>query len=144
VRELQTEVEIAAPAERVWQLLTDFQGYPQWNPFILSIAGVAEPGTRLAVNIQPPGGKAMTFRPVVLQATAPRELRWMGRLLVPGLFDGEHAFRIERLDGQRIRFVQHERFSGLLVPALWRRVGTDTERGFNAMNAALKRVAEQQ
>lgn len=42
----------------------------------------------------------MTFRPTVLVAEPDRELRWRGRLLVPGLLDGEHAFVVEpRGDG---------------------------------------------
>ena len=36
----------------------------------------------------------MTFKPTVLVAEGPKELRWLGRLLLPGMFDGEHSFRI--------------------------------------------------
>ncbi|MBI2494818.1 MAG: SRPBCC domain-containing protein [Candidatus Rokubacteria bacterium] len=82
------------------EVLTDFPAYPAWNPFIRRIAGAARPGARLAVHIQPAGGRGMTFRPTVLVAEPDRELRWRGRLLVPGLLDGEHAFVIEpRGDG---------------------------------------------
>lgn len=37
----------------------------------------------------------MTFHPVVLVAVQERELRWLGRLLIPGLFDGEHTFQLD-------------------------------------------------
>jgi hypothetical protein len=92
---LQTEIDIAATPDRVWSILTDFSAYPDWNPFIRSIRGVPEQGARLVVRIQPSGAKAMTFRPTVLTATRDRELCWLGRLLVPGLFDGEHRFTIQ-------------------------------------------------
>jgi uncharacterized protein YndB with AHSA1/START domain len=39
VRELASEVEVDAPAERVWHLLTDFAAYPGWNPFIRQASG---------------------------------------------------------------------------------------------------------
>jgi len=39
----------------------------------------------------------MTFRPTILKAEPERELRWLGRLLLPGLFDGEHVFEIEQI-----------------------------------------------
>lgn len=71
-----------------------------------------------------------------------RELRWLGRLLVPGLFDGEHSLLVEPLDRNRSRFVQSERFSGLLVGLLGGVLGK-TEAGFEQMNRALKERAEQ-
>jgi len=52
----------------------------------------------------------MTFRPTILKAEPNRELRWLGHLLVPGLFDGEHIFTIETWD--LIWFDSHsEKFS---------------------------------
>ena len=141
MRELRTEIEVAAPPERLWQVLTDFDAYPDWNPFIRSIEGAAQVGSRLAVRIEPPGAREMTFKPTVQAVEPARELRWLGRLLMPGLFDGEHRLAIEPLDGERSRFVQSERFSGLLV-GLFAKTLAATERGFREMNAALKRRAE--
>ena len=143
MKELRTEIEIQASAERVWQLLTDFPSFPQWNPFIRKATGNIRVGERLEVNIQPSGASAMTFRPTVLKVEPNRELRWLGHLLVPGLFDGEHFFTIEPLGEGRVRFTQREVFTGLLVPLLARGLDTDTWRGFEEMNLALKTRAEQ-
>ena len=115
-RQLQAEIEVQASAERVWEVLTDFAAYPAWNPFITKLEGTARVGERLAITVQPPGGTAMSFKPTVLRADPNAELRWLGRLLFPGICDGEHYFTIEPLDGgRRARFTQGERFSGLLV-----------------------------
>lgn len=84
----------------------------------------------------------MSFRPIVLKAERGRELRWRGRFLLPGILDGEHIFSIEPLGENKVRFVQREEFSGLLVPLAWRSLDTDTRRGFTEMNAALKEQAE--
>ena len=67
----------------------------------------------------------------------------MGRIGVPGIFDGEHRFRIEPLGQDRVRFVQEERFTGLLAPIILRFVERGTTQGFEAMNQALKARAEQ-
>ena len=80
----------------------------------------------------------MSFRPTVLVADPNRELRWLGHLWVPGLFDGEHSFTIEPLGEGRVRFIQQERFSGLLLPLLSKTLDRDTLRGFEEMNRALK------
>lgn len=141
MRELATSIEIDAPPDRVWSVLTDFDSFPDWNPFIRSARGEVEPGAKLEVRIEPPGGRAMTFKPTVLVAEPGRELRWLGRLLLPGLFDGEHIFRIEPLESGRSRFGQAERFSGVLVP-LFGKTLEQTRRGFEAMNEALRRRAE--
>jgi hypothetical protein len=141
---LHTEREIDAPPARVWQVLTDFPRQPDWNPSIVSIEaeGPLRPGTRLSfVGPRNDKGGTMRFRPRVLVADAPRELRWLGHLWVRGLFDGEHVFRLEPLEGDRTRFVQEEHFRGLLVPFMRRMLERDTVKGFDAMNEALARRA---
>jgi len=142
VRELRREVEIDARPERIWAVVTDFGAYEEWNPFIRRISGELREGARLEVRIEPPGARATTFKPTVRSVEANRELRWLGRLLLPGVIDGEHSLRIEPLDGGRSRFVQSERFSGLLV-GLVKRTLAKTDVGFEQMNTALKARAEQ-
>ena len=142
MKELHSQIEINASAQRVWRLLTDFASYPQWNPFIRTISGQLAPGERLQARIEPPGGRGMTFKPKVLNAEPNRELRWLGHLLVPGLFDGEHSFTIQPLEANRVRVVQREAFKGLLVPLFARSLDTNTQRGFEEMNHALKERAE--
>jgi hypothetical protein len=142
MRELRREIEIDAPPERVWAVVTDFASYPEWNPFVRRISGELREGARLEVRIEPPRGRATTFKPTVHAVEANRELRWLGRLLVPGIFDGEHSLRIEPLAGGRSRFVQSERFSGLLV-GLVKDTLAKTAAGFEQMNAALKARVEQ-
>jgi hypothetical protein len=141
MREVSAATEIGASPERVWDILTDFESYPEWNPFIRRASGDVAPGAKLEVRIEPPGGRAMTFKPTVLEAEPERELRWLGRFLVPGVFDGEHSFHIEPIDDRRVRFVQAERFRGALVPVFGKTL-EQTRRGFEAMNQALKRRAE--
>jgi hypothetical protein len=136
--QIRTEIDIAASADQVWDVLRDLDAYPEWNPFIPEISGPIEEGARLHVLLQPPQGRAMCFRPRVLEVAPGRALRWLGRLGVPGLFDGEHRFLIEPIGPHRVRFVQEERFTGLLVPLILRFAGAGTRRGFEAMNTALK------
>jgi hypothetical protein len=124
-------------------VLTDFPSHAQWNPFIRRASGEVRGGARLLVHIQPSGTKGMTFQPTVLKAEPNRELRWLGRLWLPGLFDGEHSFIIEPVGVSRVQFVQREVFRGLLLPLLSRTLERDTRRGFDEMNQALKARAEQ-
>jgi hypothetical protein len=143
MKELCAQIEIQATAERVWDLLTDFASFPTWNPFIRRASGEIKAGARLEVFIQPSGAGGMKFQPMVQNAEPDRELRWLGHLVLPGLFDGEHIFTIEPLEESRVLFTQREIFTGLLVPLFGRGLDTDTQRGFEEMNQALKARAEQ-
>jgi hypothetical protein len=139
---LRTEIDIAAGADRVWDVLTDFPAFPRWNPFIRRIDGVLAPRARLTVRIEPPGGRGMTFRPRVLRVEPGRYFSWRGRTLIPRLFDGEHFFELAPSDSVGVRFVHGEVFRGLLVPLLATTLRTTTRQGFELMNAALKARVE--
>jgi hypothetical protein len=140
--EIVSAIEINAPPSRVWNVLTDFAHFPEWNPFVRYIEGEPRQGERLRVTIAPPGGRQMTFTPTILAADTTQELRWLGRFLLPGLFDGEHYFKLEALPPGRSRLVHGERFSGLLVPFVRKSLEKSTRAGFEAMNRALKERVE--
>ena len=142
MKELHSQIEIDASVERVWDILTDFASYPQWNPFIRTISGELKVGERLKVRLEPPDSRGITLRPTVLSAEPKRLMRWVGHLLVPGLFDGEHSLATESLGENHVRFVQHEAFKGVLVSLLARSLDKNTLRGFEEMNEALKERAE--
>jgi hypothetical protein len=129
--QIETNIEIDAPAARVWALLTDFS----------AISGDLAQGARLSVQIAPPGRSGARFNPTVLALRPERELRWLGRVLIPGVFDGEHYFLLDPLGEARTRLTQGEKFSGVLVGFLSSALSA-TEAGFKAMNTALKQRAE--
>ena len=140
--ELVTHIDIDAPPERVWEVLTDFDHYHEWNPFA-RVAGRPTQNARLHVELTPPGGRTMRFRPTVTRVEHGRDLRWLGHLLRPGVFDGEHRFVLEPLDGgNRTALTHAEVFTGVLSPLAGRVVRAGTQCGFEAMNVALKRRVE--
>jgi hypothetical protein len=144
MKELYTEIEIEASPEQVWSLLTDFSHLPEWNPFMQRASGLVKQGEKIEVRLQPPDGPGMTIKPTLIKVEPQRELRWLGHLLVPGLFDGEHIFSLEPVADNRVKLVQREEFRGVLVGLMLRWVGENTRRGFEAMNQALKTEAEKQ
>lgn len=142
-REIVTEIHIQSAPEAVWQALLDFPAYPEWNPFITRISGTADTGNRLDVTIEPPGRRAMAFRPEVLRVLPAQELSWLGRVGLPGGFDGEHRFMLEPDPDQGgTRLLHRETFSGVMLPLLWWLMARPTRAGFEAMNKALKQRVE--
>ena len=138
---LDASIEIDAPAERVWQVVSDFARYPEWNPFIVRAAGKQRPGARLEVTIVAPGVRAATFKPKVLDLDPGRLIRWKGSLILPGLFDGRHALSVDPLGDGRARFTTHEEVTGILLPFLGK-VMRASQEGFEQMAAAVKARAE--
>lgn len=141
IREISEAIEIDAPAAEVWAVLTDFPRYADWNPFMVDAAGTPALGERLTVRLVPPGRRGITMKPTVTALKPGRSFRWLGHLLVPGLFDGEHIHELEAGEGHGTRYVQREVFRGVLVPFV-RRMLDDTAGGFRAMNEALKARVE--
>ena len=137
-REIVTAIAIDAPPAAVWAVLADTQGHARWNPFIVAMRGALVEGARLTNTLRPAGGSEMTFRPTVLKVVPGRELRWLGRLGLPRIFDGEHYFVLEARDGGT-HLVHGERFRGV---ALWFLDVARFRADFEAMNAALKAQAE--
>ncbi len=139
--EIRTELEIAAPASDVWRILTDFERYAEWNPFITTISGKLVEDSKLRVQLSLPEGRELCIQPRLVRCREPSELCWRGHLGFPGLFDGEHFFQLQELTERRTRFVQGENFGGVLLRFAGTSI-TRAARGFVYMNQALKRRAE--
>ncbi|MFI5221302.1 MAG: SRPBCC family protein [Bacteroidia bacterium] len=142
-KELKSEILINASPDKIWKILTDFDKYPEWNPFIKSIKGNAVVGNIIVARMEPPGASGMTFKPKVLVFETNKEFRWIGHLLFPGLFDGEHKFELIDNGNGTTTFIQSEKFNGILIPFFNKMLDINTVNGFHQMNAKLKELAEQ-
>ncbi|MFI8917354.1 SRPBCC family protein [Streptomyces sp. NPDC053513] len=144
---LNASIEIQASPEEVWEVLTDFSAYPQWNPFMTSAqvtspGGRLEKGARLRIVLHDASGD-MTFTPEVLTDLPGTELRWLGKMGPGWIADGEHRFAIEQIRPGRVRLTQSERFTGVAVPFAQGMLKSNTLPQFHAMNKALAQRAEQ-
>jgi hypothetical protein len=142
VRSVVTVVDINAPGNRVWQTLTDLEGYRDWNPFLTSASGTLTPGGTITITAKI-GTRSLTFHPQITAVEPRKKLVWVGRLFSSTLFEGEHTFDLIELDQAHTRVMHSERFRGMLVGLLWNRFSPPLIVGFRAMNEVLKRRCEQ-
>ena len=142
MKEVRTEIKINSTPEKVWKILVDFEKYYQWNPFIPWIIGKAQEGSKIEIHIDTPGGKKRKYRPTITKLVQGRELRWLGKSSLPGILNGEHIFIIEKLEQDRVLFINREVFDGLLTSLFGKSVDTDINNGLEEMNRALKERAE--
>ncbi|MEJ2173666.1 MAG: SRPBCC domain-containing protein [bacterium] len=164
MHEIVTHIDLPASAARVWAALTDFASYHAWNPVIESIDGTPVEGARLRLSLrdgalrQRSNGPAHAIKSFAFRAWCAlngmrmtvhvtkllpeRELRWLGTLPLPKMFEGEHYFRIsERREGG-VRLTQGERYAGLLVPAFREAVESINGEAMNSVNRALRHHLE--
>jgi hypothetical protein len=142
MKKIETHINIHASTATVWKALMNFPEYATWNPFIQIISGKPSINETLQVRITPPESKAMIFTPIVLEATENTAFRWLGKLGIKGLFDGEHYFKLVEISSEETQFIHGERFTGVFVnPLLWL-IGDNTIKGFHQMNHALKNHLE--
>lgn len=144
----RASVDIAAPIDTVWNILTALDAYDAWNPFVVQVVGAARPtvGTPLVLHVRWPDGSGMKVGERVSRVEAPGEravLAWIFQGVLPtfGLVRAERVQTLTRLDAQTTRYESEEVFHGLLarfVPL--KRVITR----FHDSAQALKRHAEAQ
>ena len=142
MRELFTEIEIDAPTDRVWTVLTDVEKWAEWNAFIPEVKGEISVGGRIFVRVAPPNGRAMSFKATVTCFHENRDFIWVGSAPIPGAFRGEHIFELRPIDDGRTRLVHREEFSGWMLPLLWGGMEKGTHEGFEQMNRDLKTRVE--
>ncbi len=144
MKTVKTQVIVNAPVDQVWQTLMEFDKYSEWNPFIPSISGNPKVGEKLNISIHPPEKSPMKFTPIVLVCQSNKEFRWVGKLGLTGIFDGEHYFKLSSINGQETKLIHGENFTGLLSGIVFNMLKNSTIKGFELMNQRLKMRIENQ
>ena len=142
MRELRTEIQISAPIDQVWQVLTDFVHWKDWNPIVNQASGNAVLGSKLNITMRGPDGRdAMKYQPTILEANSPRSLRWRATMMSGLMFTNDRVFVLKENYGGTM-LVNKEEFSGLMVPMFWGKMNLFVVPMLEKMNKALKDKVE--
>ena len=136
MKSVRTEIDIAAPGDRVFAVLADFSSWRDWNPVIPEIHGDLRPGGRVAFRIRIEGLPTLPIQAKLINADAGRKIAWVGG--VRGFFWGEHYFLVESR-GEATHLVHGEDFDGALVALMPRQGLARIERSYARLNEALRR-----
>jgi uncharacterized membrane protein len=129
------EIIIAAPLEVVWNLLTDFQAWPEWQQKIASVNldGDLAPGTTFSWKVS--GIKIVS----TLQEVEPmRRISWTG---VSAGMRAVHIWKFEQAE-EGVRVATEESLSGWLASLLRLFDRRFLEKSLSESLQALKRAAE--
>lgn len=139
---ISTSVIIDATEQDIWEKLTNFTKYHEWNPFIIEAKGQAIQNGILDITISPPNAKQQKFKPTIIDLNNNERLVWQGKYMSKKIFQGIHEFKLKRISETSVILQHNEYFSGLLLPLIWPMIAKSTKSGFEMMNAALKRICE--
>lgn len=133
-----TTTQIEAPAERVWQLVTDLDWWNRADNGVISVVGDLEQGQKIKLvsELQPKRG----FTLEVSEMQGPRRMTWSGGMPL-GLCTGRRTFVIDPTDADRCSFTMAEDFTGPLSPLIVKSL-PDFQASFDQFAQALKSDSE--
>ena len=138
---IRTSIEIDAPSEAVYSVLSDLKSYLAWNPYHRKVEGVFQDGAELTVHVTRPDGKQVEVPPHMIRIVENKEITWGGG--IHGIFYGEHSFLLEQIGQDKTRLKHNEDFSGIAVGFI--DLPPDViAKGYQLMNLALKERVESQ
>lgn len=129
---------IEAPADVVWNLLTDADGYAEWNDAVITVTGPMGLGT--TINLVSVASPKRTFKPKVTELRAPHHMVWSDGMPL-GLFSGQRTYSISDSAAGRSEFVMVEEFTGSLAGLITKTIPELTD-SFNTFADCLKVAAE--
>lgn len=137
MKNIQTEIIIKNNTDKVWNVLTDFEKYSVWNPFLIKVSRTPPDHLHIEANLS---GHFMKFSAKILSQIPSSELRWIGG--IPGIFRGEHYFYLKPISSTKMCLIHGENFRGLLASLSWLFIKRKIHDNFHAMNRALKHRCE--
>lgn len=141
-RAISSEIEIDAPIELVWSILRDFDAYPEWNPFTVSVKTTLQLGSLvdMQVKLRPP--KEMHQVEYVSAVVEGERMCWGGHVGPRWFINADRCQVLTDLGDDRTRYVTTDVFRGISVGLMFLVVGRHVQRGFDDVARALKVRAE--
>jgi uncharacterized protein YndB with AHSA1/START domain len=135
-------IEIAAPAERVWQVIVDLDRYPEWNPFVVACRSSLRVGEPIEMRVRVFPFVAQPQRETILEHEPGRLLCYGLPRRGSGALVSRRCHEVEAQGASRARYVSRFELEGWMEPVVRTLLGRRLAAGFAAMSAAIGERAE--
>ncbi|MEU7765285.1 SRPBCC domain-containing protein [Nocardia sp. NPDC049190] len=133
--------DIDAPAELVWQVITDFPRYLEWNPFVSECHSSLTPGEPIDMLVHL-AETPRKQREWIRSHTPGRELTYSMKPVPFGALHSLRSHTVTPLADNRSRYESHFELAGWLHPVVVALLGANLRRGFEGMTNGIQRQAE--
>ncbi len=138
MKSFATRIDILAPADRIWRILTDLPRWPQWNTTVDRTVGNVQLGAKVTVYVKLNPGKAFPLH--VTELESQRRMVWADGMPF-GLFKGARVYTLTATSATATMFEMREDYTGLFAGLIGRSI-PDMQPAFDEFALCLKREAE--
>lgn len=140
-RAVEHRIGVQAPAEIVWEVVSDFETWHQWNPLYRKAEGQMKIGTNLTLEQHLPGEPAKVISPIVQDWVPYEQLHWRAARL-GGFVTAIRYLEIESMGPGNSTFSNGELFIGMLLRLISRDERRRLKAAFTEMGEAVRDRAE--
>jgi hypothetical protein len=130
-------IEIDAPAEVVWEVITDLEKYGEWNPFIPECRSTLEVGDPIEMRVQIFAAFAQPQTEFITEHEPDKHLCYGLPTQPLGSLRSRRCHDVEAIDAGRTRYTSRFELSGWLNSVVRTLLGRRLEAGFTAMTDAV-------
>ncbi|MBI3134647.1 MAG: SRPBCC domain-containing protein [Bacteroidetes bacterium] len=138
--EICTEIEIETTAEKIWNLLIDFERYPDWHTYLLEVKGKPVEKTKIKCTALNADSSTTQFSAYIQEVIPNRKLAWGGS--AGFIFRASHYFILEGISTNKTRLIQGEYWKGMFGKSYGKKIYQETYRKFVILNQTLKLLLE--
>jgi len=137
MRHYESAALIDARPEAIWAVLTDADGYADWDSGVVRVEGRIAPQEK--IKLVPEVNPKRAFPLEVTEFSPAERMTWTGGMPL-GLLKGVRTFTLTPEAGGT-RFTMREEFTGPMLPLIWRSM-PDFGPSFEQFASGLKARAE--
>jgi len=138
---IEQALDIDAPAAVVWEVLTDFAKYPDWNPFVVEAKSTLQPGAAIEMRVQLVA-KPQFQREWIREVQPGQGFSYSMKPMPLGALRSFRSHAIEAQAKERSRYVSHFEMQGWMEPVVLGLFRKGLTQGFEGMTQGVKTRAE--
>lgn len=135
-------LDIDAPPAVVWEVLTDLPRYREWNPFVIECRSTLVPGDPIDLLVKL-RAKPQNQREWMVENVAGKGFAYRMKPIPLGALSSRRSHELVDIGDGRTRYRSHMQLSGWLMPLVRALFGSNLQRGFSEMSAAVRSRSEQ-
>lgn len=135
------DIAIQAPAAAVWAVISDFDRYPEWNPFVVSARSSLKPGEPIDMKVKLLGPVQRQVE-IILDVREGEGFSYCMKPFPLGALSSRRSHRITEIDANSCRYESHFELRGWLMPLVRGLMRGALQRGFDGMSQGIRERAE--